>query len=375
MTKMDAEEVLRLKVRLLTEGASLPEGHYKGRKGGAGPVGGRYFILPNNRPCGIPIRQGEMAKKYKSASLEPTDDPRIWIYDNEIELKSVPRPRFYNRKTEDEVPYYKIALLHGSKTLATTVYQACRYWKNGAQCKFCTIPTSHLSDDTILEKAPEQIVEVLLAAIDEGVVADVLLTTGTPDTHDVGLKRLMSILEAIREVSSIPIGIQFEPLVDNNMIRDVWNAGANAVGIHIESADETIREEMCPGKFQYGSLEMYHRSWQSALQYFGRGNVSTFLLHGLGEDTGRTLSLAQELAEVGVLPVITPVRPSHGSQLANYIPTYVDNLENSIDLYKKLGIILYMNRLNPENTAAGCHKCGGCTPDQEAYDWAAENQS
>ncbi len=368
---MDAEDVLRLKVRLLTEGASLPKSQWKGRKGGAGPVGGRYFILPNGKPCGIPIRQGEMAKKYQSAMLAPTDDPNLWVYDDEIELKMVPRPKFYDLTTDEGTPYHKIALLHGTRTLATTVYQACRYWTHGTQCKFCTIPTSHMSGDTVLEKTPEQLVEVLLAAEREGVVEDVLLTTGTPESPDAGLEPLMLIIEAIRKDSNIPIGIQFEPPVEKDMIRAVANAGANAVGMHIESADESVREEMCPGKFQYGPLDLYRRSWQHALDFFERGNVSTFLLHGLGEDPGQTLALVEELAEVGVLPVVTPVRPFRGSQLADYIPTYVDDIDASIDLYKRIGTILYKNGLNPENTVAGCHKCGGCTPDQEAYDWAA----
>jgi radical SAM protein (TIGR04043 family) len=371
---MDVEDLLQLKVRLLTEGARLPEGHWNGRKGGAGPVGGRYFVLPNGKPCGIPIRQGEMARKYNSASLVPTDNPDIWLFDNEIELRSVSRPKFYDLTTSEEIPYYKIALLHGTRTLATTVYQACRYWTDGTQCKFCTIPTSYLSGDTILEKTPEQLVEVLLAAEREGVVENVLLTTGTPDTPDVGLQLLMRMIIGIREVSEIPIGIQFEPPVEEDMIGKVAYAGADAVGMHIESADESVRSEMCPGKFQYGPLALYMKSWHYALEFFDRGNVSTFLLHGLGEDLNRTLSLVEELAQYGVLPVVTPVRPSHGSQLADYIPTYVNNIETSVDFYKNIGTILYSNNLNPEKTHAGCHKCGGCTPIQEAYDWAAQTK-
>ena len=68
-------------------------------------------------------------------------------------------------------------------------------------------------------------------------------------------------------------------------------AGVNAVGIHLESADEKIREEMCPGKTNYGTIELYRETWQYAIQLFGRGNVSTYLLHGLGEDIETTLLL------------------------------------------------------------------------------------
>lgn len=368
---MDAEEILRLKVRLLTEGAVLSEGEYTGRKGGAGPVGGRYFILPNGRSVGIPIRSGEQAKIFNSATLKRTEDPEIWLYDNSVRMKPVPRPKFYDLKTADGIPYSQLALLHGDRTLATTIYQSCRYWSHGTQCKFCTIPLSHQSGDTILEKVPEQIAEVVTAAEIEGVIDDILLTTGTPESEDMGVEKLIRVIEAIRKVSNLPIGVQFEPSVDKDAIRRVAEAGATAVGMHIESADESIREEMSPGKFQYGSLELYKQSWQTALDFLERGRVSTFILHGLGEDTSNTLSLIKELSEAGIMPVVSPVRPSSGSQLANYKPTYVGQLEESVEFYKEIGKILFQHNLNPKETAAGCHRCGGCTPIQEAYDWAA----
>ncbi|TFH05627.1 MAG: radical SAM protein [Candidatus Thorarchaeota archaeon] len=368
---MDTEEVLRLKVRLLTEGATMPSDEYAGRKGGAGPVGGRYFLLPNGRSVGIPIRSGEQSKTFNSATLVPTDDPTIWLYDNSIELKVVPRPRFYDMKTADGVPYNQIALLHGDRTLATTVYQSCRYWFHGTQCKFCTIPLSHRAGDTVLEKNPEHIADVVIAAEKEGLVDDVLLTTGTPESEDMGIEKLVRVIEAIRKVSEIPIAVQFEPPIDGVSIREIANAGATAVGMHIESADEAIREEMCPGKYQYGSLDLYKQSWQYALDYFEKGHVSTFILHGLGEDTNKTLSLVRELIEVGVMPVVAPIRPAHGSQLANYKPSYAGHLEESVEFYKEVGKLLFQHGLNPKETIAGCHRCGGCTPIQEAYDWAA----
>ena len=368
---MDAEEILRLKVRLLTEGANLPENQFQGRKGGAGPVGGMYFYLPNGRTCGIPIRNGDLAKRYNSAPLEQTDNPDIWIYDGSVNLKIIPKPKFYDLTTSDGIPYSKIAVLHGSRTLATTVYQGCKYWTKGTHCKFCTIPNSYTSGNTVLEKTPEQIVEVVLAAEREGAIDDVLMTTGTTESPDMGCAILIRIIEAIRESSSIPIGVQFEPPVDISFIRDVANAGANAVGMHIESADESVREAMSPGKHQYGSIDFYQERLKHALDYFERGNVSTYVLHGLGEDSERTLTLVEELASIGVLPIVSPVRPSAGSQLADYVPTYVDNLDSSVEIYKRVGSILYENEINPEKTVAGCHKCGGCSPEQEAYDWAA----
>lgn len=368
---MDSEELLRLKVRLLTEGAILPEGEWKGRKGGAGPVGSRYFLLPNGRTCGIPIRSGKYADLFGSASLEPTDVPDVWLYDGSIKLSEVPRPSFYNLRTAEGIAYNSIALLHGNRTLATTVYQSCRYWSDGLQCKFCTIPLSYLSGDTVLEKNPQHIVEVVMAAQKEGLIDDVLLTTGTPNSSDMGCVKLIETITAIRSVSKIPIAVQFEPPADHDFIRRIASAGANAVGLHLESADESVRQGMCPGKHQYGSLDFYKQGWQYALKYFERGHVSTFILHGLGEDLQMTLNLIEELSQAGVMSVVAPVRPSQGSLLADYIPPYIGDLTGSIAFYKSVGRILHSHGLNPKATIAGCHKCGGCTPLQEAYDWAA----
>ena len=368
---MNPEELLRLKIRLLTEGATLPTGESGGRKGGAGPIGGRYFLLPNGNPVGIPIRSGKQAEMYDSAPLLPTNNPKVWLYDTSIELEQISQPDFYSQTTKDGIPFYKIALLHGKDTLATTVYQHCRYWDLGLQCKFCTIPYSLTNDATILEKTPSQIQEVLIAAEAEGVVRSILLTTGTPDSIDVGIERLYNIVKAIREVSDLPIGIQIEPPLDESWLKRIHEIGVDTIGIHIETADSDIRAEMCPGKYQYADLDRYRKVWKIAVDLFGRGNVSTFILHGLGEELDSTLELVNELAEIGVLSVVTPIRPAKDSQLGDYNPQYIGRLEESVQFYKNIGHILFNHKINPNETRAGCHSCGGCTPIQEAYDWAA----
>jgi len=370
MTAMDNEQMLRLKVRLLTEGASLPEGEWSGRRGGAGPVGSRYFVLPNGRPCGVPIRRGESARRFGSAALTRTKKAGVWLYDGTVRLTEVPRPAFYDLATAEGVPYSKIALLHGNSTLATTVYQSCRYWQKGNQCRFCTIASSYLSGDTLLEKTPDQIAEVLRAAEEEGVATDMLLTTGTPDTPDMGAEKLIAVIRKVREISKIPIGVQLEPPQNSRFIDEISAAGANAIGLHIESADEEVRAEVCPGKYGYGSVELYRRSWLHAVGLFGRGNVSTFLLYGLGEDRVTMLNMVNDLASSGVMPVVTPCRPAPGSHLAATTPTYVDALDEAVEFYKRVGQILADHGLNPAQTSAGCHRCGGCSPIQEAYDWA-----
>ncbi len=367
---MNAEDMLRLKIRLLTQGAIPVDELSAGRRGGAGPVGARYFVMPNGRPVGVPLRHGDAARLFGAAPLEPSDDSSVWLYDGTYRLHAVPRPRFYDLSTSDGVPYYKIALLHGSETLATTAYQHCRYWSHGTQCRFCTIPLSFHSGDTILEKKPAQLAEVVQAAESEGVVRNILITTGTPESEDMGIARLIQLVTAIREVSDLPIGVQFEPPRNLELIDKLAAAGVDAVGIHIETTDDSLRRQVCPGKYEYGPVELYRRAWEHSMGLFGRGNVSTFVLHGLGETPEQMLDDIRDIAEMGVLPVVTPFRPAPGSLMSDHVPSYTRDIEGTVEFYKRVGEILRDNRLNPDDTRAGCHKCGGCTPIQEAYDWA-----
>ncbi len=372
MSIMDREEILQLRIRMLTEGAMLREGLSTVRKGGAGPVGGRYFVLPDGNNCGIPIRDSTMASRFSSTTLEPTKEEGSWIYDSSTKLAEVPTPSFYNLQTENGIPYYKLALLHGSSCLATTVYQSCRYWSTHTQCKYCTIPLSYLSHKTTLEKTPAQIAEVVKAAEAEGIIDNILMTTGTPESPDMGINLLAGITRSIREVSSLPIAVQFEPPHDITLIDQLADAGVDAVGIHLESADESIRESICPGKFTHGSIELYYAAWERSLEFFKRGDVSTFILYGLGESLEKTLRLCEDVARMGVMPIVTPFRPALGSQLADFVPSYVGAFEETLEFYKSLGHILATNGLNPRNSVGGCSRCGGCTPIQAAYDWAME---
>ncbi len=367
---MELDELLRLKVRLLIEGATLPEGASTGRKGGAGPVGARYFVLPNGRPCGVPIRSGTWAERYGSSSILPIISSDEWEYVSSVILKPVHNPAFYDLTTADGIPFNKIALLHGPDCLATTVYQHCKYWSSHEQCGYCTIPFSHLSGNTIIEKTPEQLQEVVTAAEDEGIIKHILLTTGTPDSPDMGINRLEAISRAIREVSDLPIAVQFEPPKDLSYIDKLADAGVNSIGIHLESADESVRERVCPGKFKHGKIDLYQAAWERALEFIKPGDVNSFILLGLGEDLGKTLRFCEEIANKGVLPIITPIRPAPGSKLEDFIPSYVGALDETVEFYKSLGVILNEAGLDPRKTSAGCSRCGGCTPIQEAFELA-----
>ena len=84
---------------------------------------------------------------------------------------------------------------------------------------------------------------------------------------------------------------------------------AISIGIHVESLDDAVRLKWMPGK---GSVPLaeYRAAWAEAVRVFGRNQVSTYLIVGLGEDPDELVAGAAELDRAGCLPVRRPV-PAH----------------------------------------------------------------
>ena len=201
------------KTELLCKGLYLDEeliNHYKeqgveidfGRKGGAGPLGGRYFLFENgvlvNAALWDNINRTDLVLKenregyFKVFSIEKNDSFG--------KLKLVQNPEYYKPTyiTSDGIPMKKIALVHGVNCLASTIYQQCVYWACGEGCKFCGIELSLHSEDTILEKSSHQMIEVIEAAKKEKRCDHMTLTSGTDETKDKGANRYIELLTEIK---------------------------------------------------------------------------------------------------------------------------------------------------------------------------------
>ncbi|MFW9773708.1 MAG: hypothetical protein ACFFEO_16275, partial [Candidatus Thorarchaeota archaeon] len=117
-----------------------------GRKGGAGPSGGRYFLFENGVLVNVAlwdnkIRTNLLLGDYNDGHFEIFDTKTNGPYSG---MKLVSNPKYYNPKyiTSDGIPMKKIALVHGIDCLASTIYQKCVYWACGEGCAFCGIELS-----------------------------------------------------------------------------------------------------------------------------------------------------------------------------------------------------------------------------------------
>lgn len=281
--------------------------------------------------------------------------------DTGLGVEAVARPRFYDLSTADGISYEKIARLHSSHVLATTVVQTCVRYDESERCRFCAIEESLAQGSTVAVKSPAQIAEVAQAAHDLDGISQMVMTTGTSNGRDRGATHLARCVRAVREVlPDLPIQVQCEPPGDLAAIADLYDAGARSIGIHVESLDDEVRLRWMPGK---GSVPMsdYRAAWREAVRVFGRNQVSTYLLVGLGEDPDELVAGVDELIAMGVYPFVVPFRP-----LAGTLATDVDHVGAPpsavlYDVTSRVAASLRRAGMLGTDQAAGCAACGACS--------------
>ena len=369
-SNLTLKESFRLKVAMITRGVLLPSIDSIARTGGAGPTLGRYFLINNKIVVNAPVRSGEQAKQFHALNLERISEDRYHIVDFEgktPEIVLAKRPDFYQMQLTDGTPMTHIALVHGVDCLATTLVQHCAYFDSGLQCQYCSIPVSLEQGNTILHKSPDQFLEVLQQAQGEGCATHLTLTMGSPNREDRGIQEYVDFVSTIRQHSTIPIHVQLEPPEPLDLLDELKEAGIDTVGIHLETYSDTLRAKFCPGKFKHASFVDYQNAWRRAVALFGRGQVDTFILLGLGETSQELHQGFETTVKLGVIPVPVPCRPNPGSKMEGQIPNYVENLDKIVDIYLDCARLLHQYKLNPMQHLAGCIRCTGCTAITEAY--------
>ena len=325
-----------------------------GRRGGAGPSDA-LFLWVRGLPLTVPWHAAFVERSPYTILLT---DGRTDLYRGEEFVSPVKlprRPRIYDMETADGVPYWKIALLH-LDSIASTVVQKCIYWGTDDQCGFCGIELTR-GEQTIPVKTPEQLAEVCTAARDYDGAVDVTLTTGSINRRDRGALYISRCAAAIKEASGLPIQVQFEPPDDLAVLEHVRDAGVDAVGIHIETFDPDVLRRVAGGKAKCG-VEGYFECWERAVEVFGRGHVTTYVILGMGERRELIEEGCRRAIEMGVYPFVVPLRPVPGTLMAD---TPAPEAGYVASIYRSVSAMLAESGLDHVEAKAGCARCQACS--------------
>ena len=342
-------DLRELKALLQSRGVRV-EAPAEGRRGGAGPSEGISLMLGGMEatvPAAAPFTD-------RSPILLAGRGGRraLLVEGREVAEAVLPEePRFQGLRTADGTEMRMLALRHSSACLGTTVLQRC---SRSPRCSFCAIDLSLRRGSTTAVKRPAQLAEVAEAAASEGFVHAVL-TTGTPAREREGLRHLRDCAEAVRR-AGLKVQVQCEPPRDPSLLEELTEV-SDGIGIHIESWDQAVREKVTPAKCDR-SKEDYLRCWRRAVELWGAGQVSSFLIVGLGESDRSVLQGARILADLGVYPFVLPLRPVPGTPLGQENPPSQGRM---IRLYEKVAEVVREAGLRAAEAAAGCVRCGACS--------------
>ncbi len=329
------------------------------RSGGAGPTDHKAVTVLGTTIM-VPIHtRGAASSPFSTGPLRKNGQADLFRDGEQIaSVQFPPEPKFYGLTTADGIPYWKIAQLHSQRVLATTLLQTCiRYGNSTTRCQFCAIGESLKAGRTIKEKSPAQLAEVAAAAQRLDGIDNVVITTGTPPTPDRGAAVLAAAAYAIKQATNLPIQAQCEPPDDFHWFVKLRANGVDSLGMHLEAWDEAVRHRIMPGKAEV-PMSYYMEAFAAAVKVFGHGQVSTYLLAGLGDSVESLLKGSRQLISLGVYPFVVPFVPVTGTPLADHAPPTADFMKAVL---APLGEMLIEAGMTSDTVKAGCAKCGACS--------------
>jgi radical SAM protein (TIGR04043 family) len=336
-----------------------PNAGHESRRGGAGPSDHKAMTI-DGMTVMVPVHTAPaFASPYvveKPDALGQSTISRDGVPLGRVSFPT--RPRFYDRCTADGIPYWKIAVLHSRDVLATTVLQSCvRYQSRTKTCQFCAIGQSLAAGRTIERKTPAQLAEVAKAAVELDGVKHMVMTTGTPHGRDRGAAILVESASAVKQAIDLPIQGQCEPPDEDIWFKRMRDAGIDSLGMHLEAVTQEVRARVMPGKAQV-PIERYFEAFSAAVSMFGRGQVSTYILAGLGDPKESILEVCQILISLGVYPFVVPFVPISGTPMESHPPPPPAFMHGLLD---PLARMLRAGGLRATAIKAGCGRCGACS--------------
>ena len=336
-----------------------PSAGNESRRGGAGPSDHKAMTIEGMTVM-VPVHT---APAFSSSYIVEKPDVlgRSTISREGVPLARISfptRPSFYERSTSDGIPYWKIAVLHSRDVLATTVLQSCiRYQSRTKTCRFCSIGQSLAAGRTIERKTPAQLAEVAKAAVELDGVKHMVMTTGTPPDRDRGAGILVESARAVKQAVALPIQGQCEPPDEDAWFERMRDAGIDSLGMHLEAVTPEVRASVMPGKAQV-SIARYFAAFAAAVPVFGRGQVSTYILAGLGDPKEAILATCEKLIALGVYPFVVPFVPISGTPMESHPPPTPAFMH---ELLRPLAVMLRAGGLQSTDIKAGCGRCGACS--------------
>ncbi|HXY87387.1 MAG TPA: radical SAM protein [Candidatus Acidoferrales bacterium] len=236
------------------------------------------------------------------------------------------------------------ALAHCPKQAYITVSEVCVF-----DCQFCPVPLlrGHVKSPDDVEK---KIQGILANPELAGQLNAIALTSGVEKSPQDEVERIAGIVKRLKRYN-LPIGVSVYPTPDSNEI--LKDAGADEIKYNVETMDRDLFKKMCPGL----SLDFVIISLKDAVRVFGKNKVFSNIIVGLGESDETIVSGVEELAKIGVIPIL---RAAVEHPLRSRIAIKRPDAERLLRLAEKEREILDRYGLRCDKAQTMCAPCTGC---------------
>lgn len=311
-----------LKMRLLSEGlrvelssadAAAAKQPHRVR---SGSCGGLDLILPDGTWVNAPIKE-RFATVSPLRLISGEDGPLLLAGEEVVPITLVPTPAFYAQRSSRGTPLRLIGQVCSDR-LGIGLTNACAFYRSpNERCRFCSIGLNTTNERG--NKDEDDMLEAVLAATDDPVAParHVLLGGGTPNREDAGARRIASLAAAIKARRDVSIYAMLAPPRDLGQLELLVDAGIDEIGLNIEVFSERAARDFIPGKNASVSRADHWRALERCVELFGPVNTRSITVVGL-EPADDTIAGVERLASLGVLPILSPLRPLDGTPLEHH---------------------------------------------------------
>lgn len=233
-----------------------------------------------------------------------------------------------------------IGLLEGKLDAAPTTAYLMTY-KGGkctANCGFCPQARTSQCKAELLSRvtwpafSSQSVVKQIIPAVSYNKIRRVCIQALNYSTV---FRDVYSIVKTLKQQTEVSVSVSCQPTTRVDM-QCLAEAGVNRIGIPLDAATEKLFDEIKGAKAGgFYRWENQFKQIRDAIEFFGKGNVSTHLIIGLGETEKEAVTLIQQCTELGVTLALFAFTPIRGTTLANKPPP-------PIDKYRRIQVARYL---------------------------------
>jgi biotin synthase-related radical SAM superfamily protein len=226
--------------------------------------------------------------------------------------------------------------LHCPRQAYVNVSERCIF-----RCRYCTVPLLQggIKDPDTIERRVREVLDR---------IDSICITSGVSDSIEAEEGRVLSLVKRLSGLGK-PIGVSIYPGPETP--RKLHELGVSEVKWNLEAATPELFARMCPG-LDYDAI---WKALRDSVELFGKGNVYSNVIFGLGETDEELERCIRDLTSSGIIPVLRPLNPS-----AELAPVPRPSADRILRVAKILEKALRHHGLDTGKARTMCTACTGC---------------